>query len=88
MDFPFYKTTPKLFPDFLCRISFFFTFANDMSNIRTYRANHTMQIISVPLHSTTSNYHLGNNREVVDAGGVVQTDFQDIANKNNMLIII
>jgi hypothetical protein len=28
------------------------------------------------------------NRKVVDAGGVAQTDFQDIANKNNMLIII
>ena len=26
MDFPFYKTTPKLFPDFLCRISFFVYF--------------------------------------------------------------
>ena len=43
-----------------------------MSNIRTYRANQTMQMISVPLHSTTNNYHLDNNREVVDAGGVVQ----------------
>ena len=42
-----------------------------MSNIRTYRANHTMQIISVPLHSTTSDYHPGNNREVVDASGTV-----------------
>ena len=31
-----------------------------------------MQMISVPLHSTTNNYHLDNNREVVDAGGVVQ----------------
>ena len=29
-------------------------------------------MISVPLHSTTNNYHLDNNREVVDAGGVVQ----------------
>ena len=45
-------------------------------------------MISVPLHSTTNNYHLDNNRKVVDAGGVAQTDFQDIANKNNMLIII
>lgn len=26
-----------------------------------------MQMISVPLHSTTNNYHLDNNREVVDA---------------------
>ena len=26
-----------------------------------------MQMISVPLHSTTNNYHLGNNREMVDA---------------------
>lgn len=43
-----------------------------MSNIRTYRANQTMQMISVPLHSTTNNYHLDNNREVVDAKGVVQ----------------
>ena len=31
-----------------------------------------MQMISVPLHSTTNNYHLDNNREVVDAKGVVQ----------------
>ena len=31
-----------------------------------------MQMISVPLHSTTNNYHLYNNREVVDAKGVVQ----------------
>ena len=31
-----------------------------------------MQMISVPLHSTTNNYHLDNNSEVVDAGGVVQ----------------
>ena len=31
-----------------------------------------MQIISVPLHSTTNSYHLDNNREVVNAGGVVQ----------------
>jgi len=29
-------------------------------------------MIYVPLHSTTNNYHLDNNREVVDAGGVVQ----------------
>ena len=43
-----------------------------MSNIRTYRANQTMQMIFVSLHSTTNNYHLGNNREVVDAKGVVQ----------------
>jgi len=43
-----------------------------MSNIRTYRANQTMQMISVPLHSTTNNFHLDNNREVVDAKGVVQ----------------
>ena len=43
-----------------------------MSNIRTYRANQTMQMISVPLHSTTNNYHLDNNHEVVNAGGVVQ----------------
>ena len=28
-------------------------------------------MISVPLHSTTSDYHLGNNREVVDASGTV-----------------
>ena len=40
-----------------------------MSNIRTYRANQTMHMISVPLHSTTNNYHLDNNREVVDAKG-------------------
>ena len=31
-----------------------------------------MQMISVPLYSTTNSYHLGNNREVVDAKGVVQ----------------
>ncbi len=31
-----------------------------------------MQMIFVSLHSTTNNYHLGNNREVVDAKGVVQ----------------
>ena len=43
-----------------------------MSNIRTYRANQTMLMLSVPLHSTTNNYHLDNNREVVDAKGVVQ----------------
>ncbi len=43
-----------------------------MSNIRTYRVNHAMQMISVPLHSTTNSYHLGNNREVVDACGAVQ----------------
>ena len=43
-----------------------------MSNIRTYRVNHAMQMISIPLHSTTNSYHLGNNREVVDAKGVVQ----------------
>ena len=42
-----------------------------MSNIRTYRANQTMQMIFVSLHSTTNNYHLGNNREVVDASGAV-----------------
>ena len=42
-----------------------------MSNIRTYRVNHAMQMISVPLHSTTSDYHLGNNREVVEASGTV-----------------
>ena len=29
-------------------------------------------MISVPLHSTTNTYHLRNNREVVDAKGVVQ----------------
>ena len=29
-------------------------------------------MISIPLHSTTSDYHLDNNREVVDAKGVVQ----------------
>ena len=43
-----------------------------MSNIRTYRVNHAMQMISVPLHSTTNSYHLGNTDEVVDAKGVVQ----------------
>lgn len=43
-----------------------------MSNIRTYRVNHAMQMISIPLHSTTNSYHLGNNDEVVDAKGVVQ----------------
>ena len=43
-----------------------------MSNIRTYRVNHAMQMISIPLHSTTNSYHLGNNREVVDASGAVQ----------------
>ena len=43
-----------------------------MSNIRTYRVNHAMQMISIPLHSTTNNYHLGNTDEVVDAKGVVQ----------------
>ena len=43
-----------------------------MSKIRTYRVNHAMQMISIPLHSTTNSYHLGNNREVVDAKGVVQ----------------
>ena len=42
-----------------------------MSNIRTYRVNHAMQMISVPLHSTTNSYHLGNNREVVDVNGAV-----------------
>ena len=42
-----------------------------MSNIRTYRVNHAMQMISIPLHSTTNSYHLGNNREVVDASGAV-----------------
>ena len=31
-----------------------------------------MQMISIPLHSTTNSYHLGNNDEVVDAKGVVQ----------------
>ena len=36
-----------------------------------------MQMISVPLHSTTNNYHLGNNREVVDAkvGYTCRTNF-------------
>ena len=29
-------------------------------------------MISIPLHSTTNSYHLGNNDEVVDAKGVVQ----------------
>ena len=43
-----------------------------MSNIRTYRVNHAMQMISIPLHSTTNSYHLGNTDEVVDAKGVVQ----------------
>ena len=28
-------------------------------------------MISIPLHSTTNNYHLDNNREVVDASGAV-----------------
>lgn len=42
-----------------------------MSKIRTYRVNHAMQMISIPLHSTTNSYHLGNNREVVDASGNV-----------------
>lgn len=36
-----------------------------MSNIRTYRVNHAMQMISIPLHSTTNSYHLGNNRMVM-----------------------
>ena len=31
-----------------------------------------MQMISIPLHSTTNSNHLGNNDEVVDAKGVVQ----------------
>ena len=31
-----------------------------------------MQMISIPLHSTTNSYHLGNNDEVVDAKGVGQ----------------
>ena len=30
-----------------------------------------MQMISIPLHSTTNSYHPGNNREVVDASGAV-----------------
>ena len=42
-----------------------------MSNIRTYRVNHAMQMISIPLHSTTNSYYLGNDREVVDANGAV-----------------
>ena len=42
-----------------------------MSNIRTYRVNHAMQMISIPLHSTTNSYHLGNNDEVVDEYGYV-----------------
>ena len=42
-----------------------------MSNIRTYRVNNAMQMISIPLHSTTNSYHFGNNREVVGACGAV-----------------
>ena len=30
-----------------------------------------MQMISIPLHSTTNSYHLGNNREEVDEYGYV-----------------
>lgn len=30
-----------------------------------------MQMISIPLHSTTNSYYLGNDREVVDANGAV-----------------
>jgi len=30
-----------------------------------------MQMISIPLHSTTNSYHLGNNDEVVDEYGYV-----------------
>ena len=42
-----------------------------MSNIRTYRVNHAMQMIFIPLHSTTNSYHLGNTDEVVDEDGYI-----------------
>ncbi len=38
---------------------YFITFVSEMSNIRTYKANHTIQMISVLLHSDTTDYLLG-----------------------------